>query len=146
MPIVQTDHRIFGDGFGSKDTAIPIGIWGRSDEPVHLRVGSDPVQATVGVTALPAVSASVTSLPAVSVGVTAIPSISAGVTSIPPVSVGVTALPAVQANVGGTTVPIKVNLGSVTLEPGITLTFNLFGFWFLPLLSIKVRGNASIGS
>jgi hypothetical protein len=105
-----------------------------------------PVAASISVSALPAVSASVTSLPAVSVGLTAMPVINAAVTSIPPVSVGVTALPPVQATVGGTATPIKIDLGSLGFQPGIKMTFHLFGLSFLPLLSIRIRGNASFGS
>ncbi len=127
---------------------------GEPDPTVHVDVGGT-VGVNATVTAIPDVKASVVSIPPVSVGVTAIPDIKASVTtipeikasvtSVPAVSVGVTAIPAVNANVGGTATPIKIDLGSLKFQPGITITFFLFGIPFLPLLSMRIRGNASFG-
>ena len=52
---------------------------------------------------------------------------------------------AAAVTVGGTA-PLKIDLGSLGLQPGIKITFHLFGLSFLPLLSIRLRGNATFGS
>jgi hypothetical protein len=52
---------------------------------------------------------------------------------------------AAAVTIGGTA-PLKIDLGSLGFQPGLKITFHLFGLSFLPLLSIRLRGNATFGS
>ena len=52
---------------------------------------------------------------------------------------------AAAVTIGGSA-PLKIDLGSLGFQPGIKITFHLFGLSFLPLLSIRLRGNATFGS
>ena len=117
--------------------------------PAGFSVSGDAsVQATLsGGVAIGAISP-------VSVGVTAIPAVSVGVTTLPDVGVNVKSLPAVNVannngkpfDVGATVHldPVQLAPFTLSLQPGITMRFLLFGFTWLPLFSLEIKGRASV--
>ena len=160
----ETEHRVRGDGFGSFASAIPVSVWGRSDEPMHavirgssnepvhavvrghtggaIQVGNVPVTATVNGGSTPVAAT-------VHVGnqggnpLKAVVSGPAG-----PIDAAVSVSGNVTANVGGSGAPIKLDLikldfGQLRLTPNIKIRFLLFGF--IPLFTTIIEGDAGLG-